>query len=212
MTIQSSIRGLALCVAAAFGLSISTPSQAQVEVDVDITLGGLTILYYYNQLDVTIPAAAFAGLIDSCTPITNGQGCSEGAASALTATADGVGFTADAAIAPDTGALNLSAVPLDLDNVWAVRAVGGSSANTELTFAVGAGATLVNAGGGNIQVNSALGYVAAAPAATVSFSDPGLVTPTNGGVRLVLNLTNATSSGEYSGASNATYTISISGT
>jgi hypothetical protein len=214
MTIQSSIRGLALCVAAAFGLSISTPSQAQVEVDVDITFNGLTILYYYSELDVTVPASAFAGLVAAnCAGITNGIGCDQGASAALTATGDASGLTANAALVAAAPSISLTAVPLDLDNVWAVRAVGGASGNTSLTFAVAGGATLVN-GAGEIEVNSAQGYAGTSgtPAATVTFADPGLVTPQNGGVRLLLDLTDATTNGTYSGAADDTYTITISAT
>lgn len=214
MTIQNSIRGLALCVAAAFGLAISTPSQAQVQVDVDITFNGLTILYYYSELDVTVPASAFAGLVAAgCTGITNGIGCNQGTAAALSATGDAAGLTADANLAAAAALVPLNAVPLDLDNVWAVRAVGGASGNTSLTFAIGSGATLVN-GAGSIGVASAAGYVGASgtPATTVTFADPGLVTPQNGGVRLMLNLSNATTNGTYSGTASDTYTITISAT
>ncbi len=59
----------------------------------------------------------------------------------------------------------------------------------------------------------ASGTFSGSPNASVTFADPGLVTPTTGSVAISLNMTNATATGTYSSsAGSQQYVISIIGT
>jgi hypothetical protein len=110
----------------------------------------------------------------------------------------------------------VNAVALNLQNVWAVRALGGSSANTTVTVALGANATIAGDAGSIVASNPRIATAANACAGTtaVTFADPGLGTATQGSVCLSLDFTGATD-GPFDGAGDtgdSVYTLQVTGT
>ncbi len=212
-------RALGAAAVAAFALAV-VPGESRAQsgnVDVDITIGGITILYYVSDVDVTLDATAIAGLmnVSGCTAGANGFACNSGAlaggsqVATYNAAADQfeIAGSFTPAPAPDTAITN---VPLLLNDVWAVRAVGGTSANTTVGVALGA-STVLNSQGGTGTIT----LVSAGPAAD-TFADPGLGTPRFGDVTLNLDLSGVRSGGLYSTTASDTadvnYVVSITGT
>ncbi|MBL8301057.1 MAG: hypothetical protein JNN30_22165 [Rhodanobacteraceae bacterium] len=196
---------------------------AQANVDVNITIGnGITILYYYSTLNITLNASALAGLLTSgCTAgtVADTYYCDRGTPAGVTATAAGGTFTASFTGPTGPGTLNTAAIPLVLSNVWSVRAVGGASANTTVQISRGANNTLNN-GAASIGINDNYGIATGATATlsgaspqSATFADPGLGALTTGSVVLELDLTNATATGAYSStAGNVNYVLTITAT
>ncbi len=210
--VVSSLRKIAALALVAIGALVSTQqAKAQVSVDVNITVNGVTILYYYDTINVTFTAAALGSVLTTgCSTITNGVACVEAGGLTGSATAGGGALTLDAGTAwVDALAVSPTAVPLVLSNVWAVRAIGGASGNTGIGVALGANNVLTGSAGGTITITAASTTVPA----TNPFPDPGLVTPTFGNARLVLDLTGVTNDGTYSSLAGASqYVISITST
>ncbi|GAA0712188.1 hypothetical protein [Dokdonella soli] len=215
---------LAGALALALGgiVAAATPrvsSAADVAVNVTIN-NGITILYYYSTLNVTIDASTLGAGIAGCVAGTVAQtlNCDRGA-STVAATVTGGQFVAPftAVTTPMTG-LTPAAMPLVLQNVWAVRALGGASANTTVTAAVGTNTTLKN-GAASILVNNNIGIatgtaptLSGGASANVVFPDPGLANPVTGSVIMSLDLTNATTAGTYTGTGAQQYTIAVTAT
>ena len=193
---------LAAILAAPFAFT-AQQAAAQVDVDVNITLNGIVILNYYSQIDVTIPSAVLGGLF-SCAgggTVTAGVACNQGSAGSVTATGTATQLTAAPTDVPTPGpGTTPSAVPLVLEDVWAVRAIanGGQQVNVSVLPGVQA---LTN-GAASIAITGA----SVAPAA---FAPPGLVNPTYGDVTLTLNLANATLAGAYSSLAGDDYTLDV---
>ncbi|WP_395377033.1 hypothetical protein [Marinicella sp. W31] len=188
-------------------LLLPTWSQAQIAVDVDIDVGEITILYSFTDIDVELDAAALGAILaNGCTVGTNSLECDEGdAGGPVTAVENAGNLEAAFNIAPGIVASN--AVPLVLQNVWAVRAIGGASANTTVTVTVPAATTITN-GASSIAVT-------AGTAAPGTFADPGLGAPQVGDVTLTLDFTNLSADGNHdSGADtgDTVYTIEVTAT
>ncbi len=214
---------LALAICGVLGAAAPRASSAaDVKMDVNIT-NGITILYYDSALTVTIDAATLAAAITVplCTNVTGTVTCDRGAGAA-TATVSGtnlvVPFTP--VTTPTTGLPTVNAMPLVLQNVWAVRALGGTSANTTVTATVGTNTVLKNgATTSTIVLNGNIGIatgtaptLSGAATAPVTFADPGLVNAVTGSVILSLDMTNALLSGTYTGAAGQQYTIAVTTT
>jgi hypothetical protein len=170
-------------------LSIPMMGQAQIDVDVDIDIGEITILYAFTDIDVEIDSTALGAILaNGCVAGTNSIECDEGdAGGPITAVENTGTLEATFDIAP--GLFDPSAVDLVLENVWAVRAIGGTTANTTVTATLGADNVLTN-GASAITVNDAT-------AAPGTFADPGLGTPQVGDVTLELDLTGITAAGNH---------------
>jgi hypothetical protein len=222
------LSGVALFGLAAFGASTNARAQAlPVDVDITVEAGGIAILNYYDSLDVSLDPADLAALqaIDTCAPTSGLANCSKvptapGDAN-LGAGAGGGDLNADAGLVIAVPATSLRNVRLDLDNVWAVRAVGGLAATTTVTVlpGTGAAATLTNgASSSTILIVDAEGYLMSGglPNTDTTFTDPGLVVPEYGGVQLTLDVSNALTAGVYSTLVGSdvdpNYTIEITGT
>ena len=198
----AALAGLAL--AAAGTLPTTAFAQATGNVDVDINLqNGITILYYYSSVDVNINLTDVAGTA-GCAGSAGTFACNQGAAAAAvtavpTPAATPTALVANFNIAPPALGLSASALPLVLQNVWAVRAAGGG-ATTTVAVAAGAGAVLnAPSGSGTIGLsNYQVASGGVGPAASIQFPDPGLVNARSGDVRLSLDLSNATVLGLYS--------------
>ncbi len=201
--IIKNLRRISLVAAAAVGLSAVAPSsQAQVSVDVNVTLDGIVILDYYNQINITIPSAALLNLT-GCTLAGSVQQCSQGTISA-TATVAGsqlVVPTTPVPLTPVTGTIDLAAVPLLLEDVWAVRAIATAAQQVNVLVAVPGGASTLTNGAATIELSLGSGTN------PVVFPPPGLAAPVHGNVSLELDLSNATLAGQYSSASGSDYTL-----
>jgi hypothetical protein len=217
---------LLLAGTALFGSGNASAQNAVV--DLNVTLSPITILYYFSRVDVTVSSAAMANLLcgsgaASAIYNTSAANCDVGASGSLAATGSATGLTANGNIGTTPGGFNAAAVPLTLQNVWAVRAIGGATANTTVSVAIGASNTLTLNGAASapkIVISnptvSTTPNVSGNGTTAVTFADPGLVNAQPGNVSLVLDLTNATSPGTYetnstgNGASN--YILTVSGT
>lgn len=217
---------LLLVFGALFGSG--TAGAQTAAVDLNVTLSPITILYYFSTVNVSVPSSAMAGMLcgsGTASGIynTSAANCDVGATGSLAATGGSGGLTANGAIGTSPGGFNVAAVPLTLQNVWAVRAVGGSSANTTVTVALGGSTNLTLNGGAVTQkivlsnpLVSTTPNVSGNNTTAVTFADPGLVTAQQGNVQLTLDLTNATTAGVYetnaSGSGATNYTLTVSGT
>lgn len=223
-------RGLRLGASFAFAcaafLGSGTAHAQNAVVDLNVTLSPITMLYYFSTVNVTVPSSAMAGMLcgtgtASAIYNTSASNCDLGISGTLNATGSGTGLTANGAIGTNPAGFSGAAVPLLLQNVWAVRAIGGTSANTTVSISLGSSNTLTRTGGTETIVISAP-LVSTTPAVSgnnttaVTFLDPGLVTAQQGSVSLTLNMTNATAAGLYSTTAAATgdsnYTLTVSGT
>jgi hypothetical protein len=206
----------------------TTASAQNAVVDLNVTLNPITLLYYFSTVNVDVPSSAMAGMLcgtgaASAIYNTSASNCNVGATGTLTATGGAAGLTANGAIGTSPGGFAIGAVPLTLQNVWAVRAVGGTSANTTVSISLGAATTLLSpAGTGTASIVLSAPTVSTSTATSgngtsaVTFPDPGLVNAQQGSVGLSLNMTGATVSGTYSSGAGATgdsnYILTVSGT
>ena len=212
---KTASRNLALAALAAGVLFAAPRAEAQVSVDVDVTIGGITILYYYNDIDINIDSTVLAGLA-ACNSITNGIGCTQTSPTPAT-TASGTQLNWDGNIDGATLSPDLSALRVNLQDVWAIRAIGGGSANTTVTVG---GATDIDGGAnGTIAVNTRLidndtDACDAGGGASADVVD-SLGTPAAGSVCLELDLSGVTGAGTFQGtgdSGDAVYTLSITAT
>lgn len=179
-------------------------STAQIAVDVDIDVGEITILYSFTDIDVDIDAAALGNILASgCIAGANSAECDEGDAGGPIVAVENAGdLEAAFNIQPSIVAVN--AIDLVLQNVWAVRALGGATANTTVGVTVPPATTITNGA-------SSIG-VTAGSATPGTFADPGLGTPQVGDVTLTLDLTNLTLAGNHDDGSDTgdtVYTIEV---
>lgn len=202
-----------LTAAVAAGLMIGTSVvQAQIAVDVDIDVGEITILYSFTDIDVEIDNTALAAILDgtaTCVAGVNSLECDTGdAGGPVTAVENAGNLEAQFDIATALGTIApADNIPLVLQNVWAVRAIGGASANTTVAVTVPGGTTITN-GASSIGVSGGT-------ATPGTFLDPGLGDPQVGNVTLTLDFTNLTTAGNHdSGADtgDTVYTIEVTAT
>ncbi len=180
-------------------------ARAQIAVDVDIDVGSITILYALSDINVNIDDTALGQLFTpaGCNAATVGSDCDEGTASG-TASVNAGALEFAGALAPAALA-NVDAVPLTLQNVWAVRAIGGTTTSTTVSATLSGGnSTLTGPNASQIVVSNL-----SVPAGT--FADPGLGTPASGDVTMTLDLSGVTSDGMHDGGA-LLYTIEVTGT
>lgn len=180
-----------VAVAAIFGAV--QPAQAQVtgETAVSIDLSPLVILYYYSDLQVNLTSADLTTALGVTAQQDRGATSVSptGGAGTLTGT-----LAATLGDTPGAPAL-LAALPLTINNAWAVRALAST-----LTVSITVDdATLNDAGSSQISLGGA-SVNPASPAAA------GLGTPVRGAVTLNLDLSLATSTANHTGGQ---YTISV---
>ncbi len=198
--------GLAILVAAAL-MMISAPAaqaQASGSVDVDITFSSITILYYYDDIHVNIPAAVLAELITG-DPTVDPDIADTTFTNTTDATYVGVDDLAVDDGAPGTtDAWTPTAINLTISNAWAVRAIGASGTSTTVAVSGTFPETLTHATAGAIDVT------AGACGGTCTGLTPGLFgAAATGDVDLTLDLTAGAGlidSGTYSG-DGVVYTI-----
>lgn len=165
------------------GLFATSATQAaQLDVDVDITVPDVLILYAYTDIDLSFAAGEFAALLDSnCT--------SEDCGSAITAAQSGsiASGAVDLGISSDLSTAGTSA-SIDIQNSWAVRALGYGTFNASVT---------------NDGSESAVSNLDISPA-----SGTPSMTATTGNVSFDVDLT---SSDLNDGLVEANYTITVTG-
>jgi len=212
-------RSLAITALAAGSLIATQRAEAQVAVDVDISLGGITILYYYDNINVNIPDAVLASLLMPAGCVA-GVSCVVPSPGTIDATNPSPGRlnwlgTVNGTPAPT----DLSSIDLNLQHVWAVRAIGGSSANTTVTIAGPALPSSIAGASGSIGVVSrAIATGASATcgpgSTTATFADPGLGVALQGSVCLELDFSSAVQ-GPFIGSGDTgdtVYTLQVTGT
>jgi hypothetical protein len=180
-------------------------AQAQIAVDVDIDVGSITILYALSDISVGIDDTALGQLFSpaaGCSSATTGSECDEGTATG-NATVNSGALEFAGGINPAALA-NVNAVSLVLQDVWAVRAIGGTSTNTTVAATLSGNTTLTGPNSSQINVSGIT-----VPGAT--FADPGLGTPVSGNVDLTLDLSGVTSDGLHDGGA-LLYTIEVNNT
>lgn len=133
---------------------------------VDITFPPLLILYYYDNIAVTVDAANFATATGAdapanCTADAPGVECGVATVSTPTLTAAALGsITADADIATDAApAAVTTTVNFDINNAWAVRSLGLASMTASISNDSGdfSNVTTDRAGAGNLSSSLTLG-------------------------------------------------------
>lgn len=180
-------------------------AQGNGEVDLKLIVPGVLILDYYSDITVTLTSddivSYLAGVVTADSVLRN----EDSTPKALGATSDGTKITTDSAAISGAGA-SLTAVPLVLKDVWAVRGTGSSSGIT-VTATLGSGATLAN-GSSSVGVTAAVAGLSSGAAFPVAF--PGLATGNaeNGDVTLTLDLSGATTPGTYQNTAGPTYVLS----
>ncbi len=205
----------ALVIVTAAALLAPAPAAAQavgnVNLSIDLT-NGILILYYYSNLTVQVDLASLVGTPAGCVLDAAGHlDCETAAAQTVAAAYSGgppaTAMTADFNFLPAAlGALN--ALPLTLQEVWAVRALGGATANSQVAIS-NTVAALVN-GGSSIGLSGWLlnsPNTIGPPGATITFPDPGLVNAEVGNVIVTLDFTSATAGGVYTTAPGTEYTL-----
>lgn len=180
---------------------VKTQAQEVGNVELIIHTQPVLFLYYYDTLDVTITSAQLAALIGAST--NNPEG---------TATLNA--WSDDAAIAPAAVTGNLSSQDIEIQNAWAVRAVGHAGRQVEVSVATTANTTLEHQGGaatgGTIEVNSVAAGIGATPtyAGTVAFNSQGPQTPQVGHLQINIDLSAMKQAGQFAEAGgNHQFTI-----
>jgi hypothetical protein len=108
----------------------------------------------------------------------------------------------DLNIDPNDSGLSLDAVPLVLQNAWAVRAIAGSGNTVQLDIAIDT-ATLTGPNGSAIEMSDPTVDDGTSSGVQIQFAPEGLFSPVLGDIGLVLDLRNASVSGNYSGGTYA---------
>lgn len=220
----------ATLLAAALLLTAAPPAHAQATgtTDFDVILDPLCILYYYSEMDVTLPASVMSDLLTDATltagTTINGVDHFQADEGAVAVTA-AIGTDLDATLASPGGlasGLDLTALDLNINECWAVRCIASATSNTydiEIQRGDGVAApanvtlteptnsdTIVITDSG-IRNTGGGGYTAEATALTNTV--PGLATPDTGDCLLTLDFSNADTGGTYTSAANTDFTITL---
>jgi len=194
-------RGVLVGVVALVASLLCAPAahaQATGATDIDITVQGVVILHYFSNIDLTLQTSDLETFLGY-----GGKTSDEG-------TITGTGFSPNVDMASSITAPSgdPSAATLTLQNAWAVRAIAasGSSVTVAVTLTDN---QLVHATDitKNIDLSSALvSEDGSTYAASRSFAAPGLISPEYGNVRMTLDMTDATLSGQYV---DGVYTLTV---
>jgi hypothetical protein len=198
---------LAASLAVALGMAFTpTPAAADTATGntaFKVILQPVTLLYYYNEVDLTIPSSVLTTLAG-------------GAPAGLTAaavTASGTSSTLSASLtspAPSAAPGSIGSAALTLSNFWAVRSITspGSGGLTTVTVSFASATAAPTATLTGTTTTTATIGLSALATTNSSFAGTGLGgTPQTGNVTMNMNLSNATTADTYQGA-----TIYISAT
>lgn len=154
------------------------------------------VLHYWSSLTVDLSTNVMTNFLIGQTTGDDDQGTQSG----VSITDNGTNFEVDAAIT-STIPGDPSSITLHIENAWAVRAVGASGDNVTMSF--DSAPTDLSGSSDSIAVSNGRlgdGATLASYGTTDSFTPPGLVSPTTGGVAIDLDLTNATEQDTYTGS------------
>ena len=190
---------LAASLAAALGLAAMPSAMADTatgSTTFKVILQPTTLLYYYSEVDLTIPQSVLLGL----------AGGAPGGLTTQAVTASGSATTLSATLASPAGSVGtgISNALLTLSNFWAVRSVTSPSTggNTTVTVAfTGTGSTATTATLTSATSASATIGLSGLATTNGTFAGTGLGgTPQTGNVTMNLNLSNASAADTYQGA------------
>jgi hypothetical protein len=201
MHITKTLRASALAASLAVALGMAfTPTPAAADTATGNTafkviLQPVTLLYYYNEVDLTIPSSVLTTL----------AGGAPAGLAAQAVTASGTSSTLNASLtSPATStAAGISSAALTLSNFWAVRSItspgSGGLTNVTVSFASATAAPTATLTG-TTTTTATIGLSALATTNS-SFAGTGLGgTPQTGNVTMNMNLSNATAADTYAGA------------
>jgi hypothetical protein len=196
------MRRVSLIAIVALGVLALMPVPAAAQqgpVDLDITLGEVTILHYFRNIDVTLDATALTQMLGyTSNPVNEDPG------DMITISAYPFVGNANlqAHITPPGN--NGSAADLTIENAWAVRSNTTLGTNT-VTIDITDGTLAHTSGDTIIMSNERVTVDGGTPGTSVQFPSPGMANPQYGDVILELDLTDAAYAGEYV---NGEYTLS----
>lgn len=184
----------ALVIAAIIIAPGTASAQATGDVDVAITVNGFVILYYYDDIAITIPSSVMAEALGA--DATGGIGDPAFTASAVTSSGSG-SMTAENATPPTSSNPGLTPVTLTIQNAWSIRGLVSTAVDVDVT-----GFNDLTSGSGDIVVTGG------ACNGTCTGLNPSLGAALSGGVDLDLDFQSITAPDTF--ASTATYTITAS--
>jgi hypothetical protein len=200
------MRKLITAAALVMALVLLAPAQAQAQasgdVDVAITVNGLVILYYYDNVDVTIPSSVMTQLLGTDAADADATWASSVDATYVDATTLSVDNGApDSATTPALP----SGITLTIENAWSIRTLMGAGGSVT----VSASANVANLSGG---ASGTIGVGGAACQGTCTVNGPQpLTTVHSGNVNLTgLDFTTVTAVDTFSAAAAYTVTATIS--
>lgn len=205
----------AILTGLAFGLTAAHGVKAQsLNVDVDIDFPSIVILYCYDTVEVNFTATSLLTTL-GVSSTTEGTATQTVAATETSPVGGLTTGTALNTLSP-AAVTGFNSVPMDLNGVCAVRAVG-TGGDVQVDLALTANTTLIN-GTSEIEVTGITGRDGGTSAgsssgafsgATFALATSGFATPQFIDVQLDLDLTNTTAAGVHSSASDDTFTVTI---
>lgn len=185
-----------IALTAVLALVALTPSMASAQasgsVDVDITVNGIVILYYYDNISINIPSSQMAAILGA----TAAGGFGSGADSSWIAPIDATGGSPTTLTvnngAPANSATAVSAVALTIQNAWAVRGLAASGVTVDVTVPPGFATTLDASSSGDTIGVSSVGC-----SGTCTFQ-PNFATPNVGDIIMNLDFSGVNSIDTYS--------------
>ena len=197
---------LATSLAIVLGLALTpTPAAADTATGntaFKVILKPVTLLYYYSEVDLTIPQNALLTL----------AGGAPAGLGAQAATASGTSSTLSASLTSPAGAVagGITSAALTLNNFWAVRSVttpASGSTTVSVSFSSTTASTTATLTGTSAGSTATIG-LSGLSTSNGSFTGTGLGgTPQTGNVSMNMNLSNASTADTYAGA-----TITITAT
>ena len=201
MSITKTLRASALAASLAIALgAILTPTPAMADTATGNTafkviLQPVTLLYYYGEVDLTIPQSALLSLAGGAPKALSTQTPSATSSlGTLSAT-----LTSPAGSAPG----GISNIALTMANFWAVRSITspgtGGGTTVSVSFSSSSATASASLTGATSGSTAKIGLSGLATTPT-SFAGTGLGGAQLGSVSMDLNLTNAATADTYQGA------------
>ena len=194
-TLRASALAASLAVALGMAFTPTPAAAATGNTAFKVILQPVTLLYYYNEVDLTIPSSVLTTL----------AGGAPAGLAAQAVTAGGTSSTLTASLtSPATStAAGISSAALTLGNFWAVRSItspgSGGLTNVTVSFASSSAAPTATLKG--TTTTTATIDLSALATTNGSFAGTGLGgSPQTGSVTMNMNLSNATAADTYTGA------------
>ena len=186
---------IALGMAAAPAPAVAAGSPVTGSTTFKVQLQPVTLLYYYQEVDLTIPSSVLLTL-------AGGQPAALGA-QALTATGTSSTLSASLTSPAGTASSGVTNAALTLSNFWAVRSIttaGSGNTTVSVSFSSSAASTAATLTGTTTGSTSQIALSNLATTNT-SFAGTGLGgTPQTGNVSMNMDLSKAATADTYAGA------------